>query len=172
MESWDDFCVEKLNVILLAKEMDVKALSHNRRIRRVFDTILDTSSDMWSSVLREGGVNYFGVVVFLYCIERNPEFSEHREAFIGWMTQAFTEIEFPSTDAQQTMAFLDLLSTPYLEKEEKKKIFDAATNDRFTHQKAGQIIKNLSGCEWFTAWRQRELASLLEKRVLRPAYEA
>jgi len=108
-------------------------------------------------------LNYFQIITLLYFIKNNEIYNDFKDLILENIKNKLKNLDF--IQAENYMLFFDILSCPYLDSREKRKILPASVNNK------NEIIDSVKDYLWFTNWNELNMKRLLYKKELKLPYE-
>lgn len=111
----------------------------------------------------ETDLNYFQIISLLFFCKDDPSYKETRKLISLQVKEKLKDNNFKSTE--KFLLFFDVLSCPFYENNEKKKMLNNSISDKIG------IIDSIKKYRWFTNWYDLDMKRLLYKKELRVPYE-
>ena len=162
--------LECMNLLILLNELGEEYSINSNLIDDLIKKCEDDHDDEYSRYSR---LSYFEIVCLMYFIKNNPLYNAQRKVLIDQSNDIIKEYN-PLKFSESAHLLLDLISCPYLDKDEKNSLIEKATlhyNSNISKQKVGRIRNFVSDHTWFINWNQQDdLRSLLKKKQFSLTY--
>jgi hypothetical protein len=158
--------LEAMNLIIAASELGNDYSIPKSEILRIIDKCkVDHGYPNWSRI------SYFEIVTLIYYFKDRPEFSDLKASLVQESVQIIerqTILEY----SESAFLFLDLLSCPFLEDNQKDSLIIAAKkSDPGSTEPEAYIRRFCSNQTWYFNWnKNNSLKSLLKKKDLLVSY--